>query len=104
VHFSGIATTQCIPREVITMAMTFTHSIATSWLRPGQRFAQMDGPSLGEGDLTVARIVRDGMGLSHAVLRDATGREISTFADQIQFAIEIGMLTPVETVAAGLAC
>jgi hypothetical protein len=44
------------------------------------------------------------MGLTHAVLRDETGREISTFADQIQFAIEAGMLAPVDTATAGLAC
>jgi hypothetical protein len=87
-----------------SMAKTYTTSPVTRWLRPGQRFAQVSGSSLGEGEVTVARIVQDRMGLSHAILRDSTGRETSTYADQIQFAIEAGMLSPVETIAAGLAC
>ena len=89
------------------MATTYRRSPATTiaWLRPGQRFRSSDAVAPGmEGELTVARIVQDTMGLSHAVLRDETGREISTFADQIQFAIEVGMLSPIETTATGLAC
>jgi hypothetical protein len=76
-----------------------------AWLRPGQRFRSAEGePGHMTNDLTVARVIRDDMGLCHAVLRDDTGREISTFADQIQFAIEVGMLTPLDGASAGLAC
>jgi hypothetical protein len=103
-HFSCIAMAQCMYREVNTMAMTYKTSPVTRWLRPGQRFAQVDGPLPGEGELTVARIVQDRMGLTHAILRDSAGREVSTYVDQIQFAIEAGMLSPVETTEAGLAC
>ncbi len=76
-------------------------SIST-WLRPGQRFRSPDGGS--ESELTVSRLVQDTMGLTHAVLRDNSGREISMFADQIQFAIEVGMLSPMETTMVGPAC
>lgn len=88
------------------MAMTFKPVAPThAWLRPGQRFRSVEGtPGHDTGDLTVARIMRDRMGLTHAVLRDDAGREISTFADQIQFAIEAGMLTPLDVTPAGMAC
>lgn len=89
------------------MASTFKKSskVTIAWLRPGQRFRASDDVAPGmKGELTVARIVQDGMGLSHAVLRDETGREISTYADQIQFAIEVGMLSPIEIAVAGPAC
>ena len=89
------------------MAMTYRKPPAAriAWLRPGQRFRSSDEVAPGmRGELTVARIVQDTMGLTHAVLRDETGREISTFADQIQFAIEVGMLSPLETSPAGPAC
>lgn len=89
------------------MATTYRKPSATTiaWLRPGQRFRSADDVAPGmKGELTVARIVQDTMGLTHAVLRDETGREISTFADQIQFAIEVGMLSPVEMTLTGPAC
>lgn len=81
-------------------------SSMSSWLRPGQRFRSQDlFASSGDEELTVARIVQDPMGLTHAILRDNAGREVSTYADQIQFAIEAGMLSPVGTVPlAGPAC
>lgn len=82
-----------------------TVSPVNPWLRPGQRFRSSEGtPEDGEGDLTVARIVHDRMGFTHAVLRDASGREISTFADQIQFAIEVGMLSPLDVMPVSTAC
>lgn len=74
----------------------------TAWLRPGQRFRSPDGGP--DSELTVARLVQDTMGLTHAVLRDESGREFSSYADQIQFAIEVGMLSPIESAAAGPAC
>ena len=89
------------------MATTYRKPPATTvaWLRPGQRFRSSEDVAPGlKGELTVARIVQDTMGLTHAVLRDESGREISTFADQIQFAIEVGMLSPVETQATRLSC
>jgi hypothetical protein len=86
------------------MATTYKPAPAASpWLRPGLRFRSTE-KTAGSGELTVARIVQDRMGLTHAVLRDDAGREISTFADQIQFAIEVGMLSPVDAVPAGRAC
>lgn len=67
---------------------------ARSWLVPGQTLRSSDPTWL--GDFTVARIVRDSMGLCHAVLNDTHGREISTFVEQIHFSIAEGMLTPVD--------
>lgn len=66
---------------------------APTWLVPGQVFRSSDPGWL--GDFTVARIVRDSYGFCHAVLHDHSGREISTFVDQIQFSIAEGMLTPI---------
>jgi hypothetical protein len=80
-------------------------SITSAWLRPGQRFRSEDRSlALGDDELTVARLVEDPMGLTHAVLRDHSGREISTYADQIQFAIEVGLLSPVGVASRELAC
>lgn len=86
------------------MTATFKKSPVRSmtWLRPGQRFRSVEG--MPDSELTVARIVQDPMGLTHAILRDSSGREVSTYADQIQFAIEVGMLSPLELTATGPAC
>lgn len=67
---------------------------APTWLVPGQILRSSEpGRS---GDFTVSRIVRDAHGLCHAVLNDESGREISTFVDQIYFSIAVGMLTPID--------
>jgi hypothetical protein len=55
------------------------------------------------GDFTVSRIVRDTLGFCHAVLHDDSGREISTFVDQIHFSIAEGMLTPLNPEAPRIA-
>lgn len=67
---------------------------APTWLVPGQVLRSSDPSWVGE--FTVARIVRDTNGLCHAVLHDASGREVSTFVDQIQYSIAEGMLTPID--------
>jgi hypothetical protein len=78
---------------------------AAWWLSPGQQFQVEDAPSAsGTSVMTVARIVDDPFGLTRAVLRDGNGREISTYADQIQFAIEAGMMSPLDSGTTGLAC
>jgi hypothetical protein len=61
-------------------------------LTPGQRFQSVD--PLG-GDLTVARLVTDRLGLLHVTLRADDGREISAFAEQVECAIEEGQLSPI---------
>lgn len=66
---------------------------APTWLVPGQVLRSSDPGWM--GDFTVARIVRDAHGFCHAVLHDGTGREISTYVDQIRYSIAEGMLTPV---------
>ena len=70
---------------------------APTWLVPGQVLRSSD-PSW-TGEFTVARIVRDTAGFCHAVLHDHSGREVSTFVDQIQFSIAEGMLTPIDHAA-----
>lgn len=70
---------------------------APSWLVPGQILRSSEPGWL--GDFTVSRIVRDLQGFCHAVLNDETGREISTFVDQIHYSIAEGLLTPIDHTA-----
>lgn len=61
----------------------------------GQRFLAGDHQTLhGSHEVTVARVVRDALGMVHVVLVDADGREISTFAEQFELAVECGIVTP----------
>ena len=64
----------------------------TTFLSPGQRFQSADHLT---AELTVARLVTDRLGLLHVTLRADDGREISAFAEQVEFAIAEGHLTPV---------
>lgn len=84
-----------IGENIHTMVATLRSSGASpEWLIPGQRLRSNDPGHA--GDLIVARIARDGMGLCHAVLRDTLGRETSTYVDQIQWSIATGVLTPLD--------
>lgn len=77
---------------------------ASTFLTVGQRFHADDiFSTAGSHELTVHRLVRDDLGLLHIVLRDDDGREISTFVEQIELAIELGALTPIDTGISGLA-
>lgn len=74
------------------MALTFKDRPAfRTFLTPGQRFQSADGLL---ANLTVARMVTDRLGLLHVTLRADDGHEISAFAEQIEFAIAEGQLTP----------
>jgi hypothetical protein len=74
----------------------------STFLTPGQRFQSVDPQG---GDLTVARLVTDRLGLLHVTLRADDGREISAFAEQVEYAIAEGQLSPVaETFPAATAC
>jgi hypothetical protein len=76
-----------------------------TYLSPGQRFVAPDlESSLGSHELTVARLVRDRLGLMHVTLRTDDGREISAFVEQVEAAIAEGNLRPVEVGLAGVAC
>ncbi len=73
-----------------------------TFLTPGQRFQSLDRFS---GDLTVARLVTDRLGLLHVTLRADDGREISAFAEQVECAIAEGHLSPiVDVFPAAAAC
>ncbi len=63
-----------------------------TYLSPGQRFHSAD---LLTSELTVARLVRDKLGLLHVTLRSEDGHEISAFAEQVEAAIAEGHLLPV---------
>lgn len=77
----------------------------STFLSPGQRFVADDlFSSSGSRDVTVARLERDDLGMMHVVLRDADNREISAFVEQIELAIELGNLQPVEGDLATIAC
>ncbi len=69
----------------------------TTYLSPGQRFRSEDQLV---ADLTVARLVRDRLGLMHVTLRSDDGRELSAFVEQVEAAIAGGQLTPIAEHAA----
>jgi hypothetical protein len=76
-----------------------------TFLSPGQKYASSDLiSSLGSNEVTVARLVRDRLGLMHVTLRTDDGREISAFVEQIEAAIAAGNLQPVEAGLVGVAC
>lgn len=67
-----------------------------TYLSPGQRFVASDLiTESGSGEVTVARLVYDRYGFLHVTLRTDDGREISAFAEQIEFAIAEGHLSPI---------
>ena len=78
---------------------------SSTFLAPGQKFIADDlFSSSGSRDVTVARVVRDELGMMHVVLRDEDSREISAFVEQIELAIEMGILQPVESDLSVIAC
>ena len=78
--------------------------ITGTYLTPGQKFLSDDHiASCGSREVIVSRVVRDEFGMLHVVLRNRDNVEVSAFVEQIELAIELGMLQPVEdglTVAA----
>jgi hypothetical protein len=70
-----------------------------TFLAPGQKFEPTDQPGPGDELLTVSQLVRDRLGLLHVTMHTATGREISTFAEQVEFAVAEGHLVPVGVAA-----
>lgn len=89
---------------MVTSISSPPYSFST-FLSPGQRFVADDIFSTdGSRDVTVARLVRDDLGMMHVVLRDNDNREISAYAEQIELAIELGNLQPIENDLAGIAC
>lgn len=67
-----------------------TIAAGETFLAPGQRYLLLDQPE----QVTVARLVRDSLGLLHVTLRTASGRELSAFARQVEDAITDGNLVP----------
>lgn len=67
-----------------------TVAAGETFLAPGQRYLLLDQPE----QVTVARLVRDSLGLLHVTLRTSTGRELSAFARQVEEAITGGNLVP----------
>lgn len=61
-----------------------------TFLVPGQRYLMLDQPE----HVTVARLVRDQLGLLHVTLHTESGRELSAFARQVEDAITGGDLVP----------
>lgn len=87
----------------MVVSLTPPPSLAT-YLSPGQVFESEDRTGLGNGSLTVSRLVRDRFGLLHVTLRTSAGREISAFVEQIELAIAEGHLVPVPGTEATIAC
>ena len=62
------------------MVTSISRSITSTFLSPGQRFVADDiFSTTGSRDVTVARLVRDDLGMLHVVLRDEDNREISAY-------------------------
>ncbi len=84
---------------------TVTPAREATFLSPGQKFIASDLiSSLGSSEVTVARLVRDQLGLLHVTLRTADGREISAFAEQVEAAVAEGNLRPASSGLVGVAC
>lgn len=81
------------------------HTIQTNLIvQTGQRYLAMDPfTPLSARELVVDRLVRDDLGLLHVVMLDLEGREISMFAEQVDAAIEAGMLVAAEETMKALA-
>jgi hypothetical protein len=87
------------------MVTGISRPTSSTYLSPGQKFIADDiFSTTGSRDVTVARLVRDDLGMLHVVLRDEDNREISAFVEQIELAIELGNLQPVESSLTGIAC
>lgn len=74
------------------------HTIQTDCtIQPGQRYLATDPHTpLASRELVVDRLVRDELGMLHIIMLDLDGREISTFAEQVEAAIDVGLLTVIE--------
>lgn len=87
------------------IASIASSTTSNTFLSPGQKFIADDlFSATGSRDITVARLVRDELGMMHVVLRDADNREISAYVEQIELAIELGNLQPVESDLSVIAC
>ena len=75
-----------------------------TFLTPGQKFETAEHSELGNESLTVARLVRDRLGLLHVTMRTGSGREISAFVEQVEIAVTEGHLVPVTNQNASIAC
>lgn len=79
--------------------------ISGTYLTPGQKFLSNDHiASCGSREVIVSRLVRDEFGMLHVVLRNRDNTEVSAFVEQIELAIELGMLQPIEEGLAIAAC
>lgn len=79
--------------------------VTGTYLTPGQKFISDDHiASCGSREVIVSRLVRDDYGMLHVVLRNRDNDEVSAFVEQIELAIELGMLQPVEDGLAIAAC
>jgi hypothetical protein len=75
-----------------------------SFITPGQKFEAAEHSELGNEPLTVARLVRDRLGLMHVTMRTGSGREISAFVEQVEIAVSEGHLVPVTNTDSSIAC
>ena len=75
-----------------------------TFLTPGQKFESAEYSDLGNEPLTVARLVRDRFGLMHVTMRTGSGREISAFVEQVEYAVAEGHLVPVTNSDSSVAC
>ena len=76
-----------------------------TYLSPGQRFLASDLiTNQGNGEVTVSRLVQDRLGLLHVTFRTDDGREISAFAEQVEYAIAEGHPQPIGSPVMVMVC
>jgi len=86
------------------MLSSFGTDPGATFLTPGQQYQSTEQPGLDAESLTVARLVRDRLGLMHVTMRTNTGREISAFVEQVELAVNLGQLVPVDPAGNTVLC
>ena len=75
-------------------------NVSRTYLAPGQRYTQVGGTGWRlDQQVTIARLDRDRYGVPRVTFRCHDGREVVTYAAQVEAAVAEGHLAPI--VAAG---
>ena len=68
----------------------------STFLAPGQRYAQLDAPVWrSDRQITIARLDQDMLGLDRVTFKSGDGREYVAYTEQVEAAVTAGALVPV---------
>ena len=65
-----------------------------SALALGQRYAEVTSSGRARVEFTVLRLDTDALGLPRVTFRYADNRDVTTYADQIETALAVGLIVP----------